>query len=677
MAVVTSSSAGARLAAGRAFVNRFPPDTELLLVAPTRGAADDLARDMSRRRSTFGLHRFSLVELAARAAAVGAAATGRTAGTAVSLEAVAARVAFDAVMDKDLVYFAPVASTPGFPKALARTIHELRLAAATSRVLAGAGSGAADVGRLLDAFDRCLRAAGVNDRAALFIAAAAAWQQSRWLGYPILMLDVPLNSAAERGFAAAILAGARDRLATCPVGDELTRAALRGLDLPAVELEDDASTDTDLGRLRRHIFMLDPPPAASPSGDVRLFSAPGEGREALEIARRALDEAAQRRAVRRDGGVSARAAAVSRPARARVRARRRAGVLRSRHAPARSGRTRVRRAAVVRVRGAVGASASTNTCRSARCRVSASRAPSERPAVPDDEAFARFGAACSGRADWRIPSSPMSATIPTTRRSSPGRCGRRGNGRSSSSSRRSSAGVDAPTASGAGGGGSTGWRPTTDCGSTELRREEPESPRIARFERDLRNLGHLRAFALPIIDALAEWPEQATWGEWLERFAALAPRVLRAARRACCRRWPNCGRWRRSGPCRSRRRATSCRIGCSTLDWEPPAQRYGRVFVGTPHQLRGRAFRVVFVPGLAERVFPQRVREDPLLLDDVRRARRAPALVTRPEADGRRTAAAEARDRRGDRAAVSVVSAARRARWATCARACRRSTRST
>src|SRR4029077_9284565 len=33
---------------------------------------------------------------------------------------------------------------------------------------------------------------------------------------------------------------------------------------------------------------------------------------------------------------------------------------------------------------------------------------------------------------------------------------------------------------------------------------------------------------------------------------------------------------------------------------------------------RGRVFRVVFVPGLAERVVPQRPREDPLLLDEAR-----------------------------------------------------------
>jgi hypothetical protein len=42
------------------------------------------------------------------------------------------------------------------------------------------------------------------------------------------------------------------------------------------------------------------------------------------------------------------------------------------------------------------------------------------------------------------------------------------------------------------------------------------------------------------------------------------------------------------------------------------------VFVGTPQAARGRAFRVVFVPGLAERIFPQRIREDALLLDEQR-----------------------------------------------------------
>ncbi len=79
-----------------------------------------------------------------------------------------------------------------------------------------------------------------------------------------------------------------------------------------------------------------------------------------------------------------------------------------------------------------------------------------------------------------------------------------------------------------------------------------------------------------------------------------------------------------------------------TLESEPPSRRFGRVFVGTPHQARGRSFRVVFVPGLAERLFPQKPREDPLLLDDCAPdARRGTADAGR--STGRRAPAAAGR----------------------------------
>ena len=62
---------------------------------------------------------------------------------------------------------------------------------------------------------------------------------------------------------------------------------------------------------------------------------------------------------------------------------------------------------------------------------------------------------------------------------------------------------------------------------SELEREEVDSPRRAAILRDQRNLRHLREFALPIIDTLGDWPQAATWGEWLNRLTELAPRVLR------------------------------------------------------------------------------------------------------------------------------------------------------
>ena len=46
-----------------------------------------------------------------------------------------------------------------------------------------------------------------------------------------------------------------------------------------------------LDRVRRHLFAEGTTPVGEPLDEVELFSAPGEGREAVEIARRVLREA--------------------------------------------------------------------------------------------------------------------------------------------------------------------------------------------------------------------------------------------------------------------------------------------------------------------------------------------------------------------------------------------------
>ncbi len=50
----------------------------------------------------------------------------------------------------------------------------------------------------------------------------------------------------------------------------------------------------------------------------------------------------------------------------------------------------------------------------------------------------------------------------------------------------------------------------------------------------------------------------------------------------------------------------------------PPAQRYGKIFVGPIDAARGLSFEAVFVPGLAEKMFPRKIVEEPILLDAVR-----------------------------------------------------------
>jgi ATP-dependent helicase/nuclease subunit B len=616
MHAVSSSSARSRISAARAFIHRFPPDTELLIVAATRGAADDFARELSRERATFGLHRFSLTELAARTAATELGAAGQVPGTAANAQAMAARAAFDAVQRGELIYFTPVADMPGFPRALARTLHELRLAnvmpaAASSEDMSGGVL--VDLARLLERVDRQLKSAAVADRAALFALATRAWPRARWAGYPVLMLDVPLASPAERQFALLVGGEAREALATVAAGDEAATLAFTRAGVAVDAIADEADAATDLGRLRRYIFTTEPPPERDRQGDVRLFSAPGEAREALEIARRTLDEAA--------AGVRFDEMAVCLRSPEQYlglfeHAFERAGVPayfdRGTRRPDPSGRAFI-------------------ALLSCACeKLSAKRfdeylslgevprfdaSPRAVAAIPADEAYERFepapvdepahdagvppldsddDAIVGGalRAPWKWEELIVESAV--------------------------IGGIDRAD-------GRQRWRRRLDGLAAEYRvrlaeldREEPESPRRGAIARDLRNLQHLRAFALPIIDELGSWPAAATWGEWIERFTNLAPRVLRRPARvlrvlADLRPMVSIG----PAPLEEVRDLLLTRL--LMLDWDPPARRYGRVFVATPHQIRGHAFKVVFVPGLAERIFPQRVREDPLLPDRARR----------------------------------------------------------
>src|SRR5208282_4638416 len=131
----------------------------------------------------------------------------------------------------------------------------------------------------------------------------------------------------------------------------------------------------------------------------------------------------------------------------------------------------------------------------------------------------------------------------------------------------------------------------------------------------LRNLRHLSAFALPVIEELAMLPESATWGEWITKLERLAPKVLRQAERVLADLKP-------MAPVASVPLAEVLNVlqhWLANLQQQPPESRYGCVLVATPEQARGRSFDIVFIPGLAERMFPQKLREDPLLLDKLRR----------------------------------------------------------
>jgi CRISPR/Cas system-associated exonuclease Cas4 (RecB family) len=139
--------------------------------------------------------------------------------------------------------------------------------------------------------------------------------------------------------------------------------------------------------------------------------------------------------------------------------------------------------------------------------------------------------------------------------------------------------------------------------------------------RDLAALDTLRKFALPIVGELAALPTsaKATWGDWLEALAKLATRAIRRPERVLAV-LGELHPMARVGPVDITEVRLVLERRLSQLVMRPSGRRYGKVYVATIEEARGLAFDVVFIPGLAEKMFPQKVVEDPLLLDEARLA---------------------------------------------------------
>lgn len=625
--------AAARLRQARRFLERCEPGAEILLLGATRGAVDDLARAIALERgATFGLHRLSFTQLAARLAVLELAARERAPATSLGHEAVATRAAFEARSQGALDYFSTVLQTPGFPKALARTLQELRLASVAGGALAGLARGGSDLAALLDRVEGFLNEAGASDRASLFETATRALGSplTGWPRMPLLLLDVPFESEIEAEFLWALVQQSPRAMITVPAGDlsAVHQLEKRGAEIQAIEPDE----SNDLTQLTRHLFSIEPPPERARTGELVWFSAPGEGRECVEIARLILKEA--ERGVRFD-----QMAVVIRPTQQYT------GLLE--HALARAGIPAYFDHGTRRPEPTGRAFLAILSCAVESFSAKRFAEYLSLAQVPPQED--------AGQPRARAPD----ATWVASRDDIFGVLSERGieTRESADDEDRSGAGDDRSVVAGtlrapwkwetllvesAVIGGSARWARRLDGLNAEyeikireLAAEEPDSARIARLQRERENLSHLRSFALPLIEEMSAWPGRALWGDWLRRLEDFAPRVLRRPE-FVLRVLADLRPMEAVGPVGlpEVHGVLSDRLG--SLEAEPPADRYGRLFVCSPEQARGRGFRVAFVPGLAERLFPQKVREDPLLLDDLRRDLGAPLKVQDDRAERER-----------------------------------------
>jgi CRISPR/Cas system-associated exonuclease Cas4 (RecB family) len=692
------------LASAREAVRASTPGGRVLIVGASRGAADDFARDIATSvPATFGVQRFSLTQLAARTALAALAAEGMTSSTWLGAEAVATRAVFDAQREGTLGYFAPVAATPGFPRALARTLHELRLAGVGAHEVSPFAPAGPALAWLLDRFEAGFAGAASVDRSGLFRLAArllrseSADHGATTAGAPgqaavrprgtrptfelTVLLDVAIEDEAGRDLIDALVQRASAVIATAPHGDRDTLDHFTKMNA-TIEERPDGGTG-DLSCLRQFLFNTSAePPQRSLDGSLEFFSAPGEGRECVEIARRILRHAQSgvrfdemailvrapqnyfgllEHALRRAGVAAWFDQGTRRPhpagraflallacAAEQLSAARFAEYLSLGQVPSDGGSAShaplaQRNPPHVLGRDPGSGIRDPRTVESLRIPNPESRIPTVRDTwvAPRDEAFALPIEALTREGDdadrehgnWEPGTGnrePGSLPIPDPQSPVPDSPVIEGTLRAPW--RWEKLLVEAAVI----GRDAARWRRRLAGKAAELERQIKEAERedgadggrVQALRRTSEQLEQLRTFALPIIEELAQWPPAATWGEWLEAFARLVPRVLRTPEQVL-RVLADLRPMADVGPIDldEARRVLADRL--LTLESEPPARRFGRVFVGTPQQARGRSFRVVFVPGLAERMFPQKPREDPLLLDSTRAAV-GPALRTQP-----------------------------------------------
>ncbi|MBK8251972.1 MAG: PD-(D/E)XK nuclease family protein [Polyangiaceae bacterium] len=588
---------------------------EGLAVGASLDALTDLYAVLAREgRAVFGEHRTTLMRLAAQLAAPRLAAKNLSPAGPLPLEALCARVVASLHLKGALGRFSDVATRPGLPRAIARTLRELRAADVSTHELEKID---ADLALILVEYEAELLRHGLADRAlVLRVATERVHKGDTPLAkLPLLLFDVKVEPGLETKFVAAVAAGSPSVLATVPHGDTRTEDAL------SLALQTDVVRSTishrgsSLERLQSYLFEERELPRASLGSDVMVISAPGESRECVEVVRVLRDEA-ERGTPFDEMAVLLRTPGSYRPH--LVEALRRAGIPAAftfgTKTPDPAGRAFLALLACAAEDYSAPRFAEYLSLGEVPDATLAGEPPpaapaTERWAVPDEEmlplAMARAAATDEDAEGEGVPEIAETAPVAAGSLRTPRRW-------------------EHFLTEAAVIGGEPRYAERLDRLKNQYEAsltgiEDPESLDGIRIRRDLDDLARLRAFALPLIEQLATLPKQALWGEWLDKLGALATRAIRTPARVLsvlAELLP----MSTVGPVELSEVRLVLGQRLADLVALKKEKRYGRVLVGPIEAARGMAFDVVIVPGLAERLFPQKVTEDPIMPDGARRA---------------------------------------------------------
>jgi ATP-dependent helicase/nuclease subunit B len=613
--VLESPSAQARIARAVEWL-RSRHEPHVTVVAASVDAAGEIARQAiasGTASASFGWQRTTLGAVAASLARTELARRGLAPAGALALEAICARVVHD--HGDALGRFSPIRERPGLPRALARTLGELRLALVSA-------SADPDLGRLLEAYEAELEAMKLADRALTLALAADVARGSSELG-AILLVDVPLRSRAERDLVEALVTNAPAALAIVPSGDERSSLLVASAFGDAASKEIVHEEAGPLSELHAGLFgAAGAEPSPTNDQAVTVLSAPGESRECVEVARLVLAEASKGTPLDHMAVLLRAPQYGAHVAEAFRRAQIPAFFARGTRRPDPSGRAFL---------ALLACAAEQLSARRFSEYLSLGEVPeegkdgapppplprAERVAAPDDETLhALIGANAAGQDEAAL--SSILGEPNTTAVAEEDRASVLGTLRTPRHWERLL--VEAAVIGEAG-----RWRNRLAglaaklANDVEVYKKKDEVALAESADRELVALESLRRFALPLIEDLAALPTRgATWGDWIEKLGALATRALRHPDRVLAV----------LGELEPMAKVANVGIVEVRLVLEPRlsqllvpelGRRYGKVFVATTDEARGLSFDVVFVPGLAEKIFPQKVVEDPLLLDAGRR----------------------------------------------------------
>jgi ATP-dependent helicase/nuclease subunit B len=553
----------------------------LLVVAHSLDAARDLLRAATLSlQATFGWELQSLTSLTTKLAALPLAERGLTVATPLALEAVCVRVVGELKASSHLGRFAHVAERPGLPPALLRTFTDLALADVDEARLA---QECPELAAAFQLYRRMLQELSLADRSDVLRAAldaVVAQSAAGELG-AVCLYDLAAKTKLERALVSRLGSVA---------GRSFIARATGEAPAPALDPQPPANA-TALKRLQAQLFTPSEEQGVD-DGTTCIFSAPGESRECVEIARRVLDEAAR-------GVPFDRMAILLRsPFHYRthlIEALRRASI------PAHFTRGAVRpepggRALLVLLRCAAEGLSAVRFAEYLSLGVAPATTNDEPAATAAPQVADDAIAALLGR-------SPATASAPSAREDAAIL-------QHSQFPRRWEALlVDAAVV-----GGADRWRRRLRGLEQELTQRASQADDAKGIERSLAALRALSAFALPLIERLAALPASATWGQWLRALTLLTEHAI-SRPEAVQSVLAELEIMRDVGPVSLTEVRTVLEERLGEMQAPPATSRGGEVLVASVEEARGRVFETVFVPGLAEKLFPQRVVEDPLLSD--------------------------------------------------------------